>query len=102
MVQNTGMKKPEPLTGVNINKGDTTVEDLPKKGTQGGFIDLSLSKYFLKWSWLSSTASSRIFLFLSGIACGTEGSKGPMNDGLSKLTVKMHAKTIKRYFSIAN
>lgn len=45
------------------------VGDLPKKGTQGGFIDLSLIKYFLKWSWLSSTASSRILLFLSGIAC---------------------------------
>lgn len=32
-------------------------------------MDLSLARYFLKWSWLSSTASSRTFLFLSGIAC---------------------------------
>lgn len=32
-------------------------------------MDLSLARYFLKWSWLSSTASSRSFLFLSGIAC---------------------------------
>lgn len=46
-----------------------TSEDSPKKGTQGGLMDLSLARYFLKWSWLSSTASSRSFLFLSGIAC---------------------------------
>lgn len=32
-------------------------------------MDLSLARYFLKWSWLSSTASSRTFLFLSAIAC---------------------------------
>lgn len=36
-------------------------------------MDLSLAKYFLKWSWLSSTASSRIFFFLSGIACERSG-----------------------------
>ncbi len=41
---------------------------LPKKGTQGGLMDFSLARYFLKWSWLSSTASSRILLFLSGTA----------------------------------
>lgn len=35
-------------------------------------MDFSFARYFLKWSWLSSTASSRTFLFLSGMAysCG--------------------------------
>lgn len=38
-------------------------------------MDLSLARYFLKWSWLSSTASSRTLLFLSGIACVCRGKR---------------------------
>lgn len=40
---------------------------LPKKGTQGGFIDLNFSWYFLKWSLFNSRASSSAFSNRAGI-----------------------------------